>query len=59
MNKVFLDEDEWYPVYTVNKEKTNFNETVELTDKELKEFLEVYNKFYDWQKRLKKMVRGV
>lgn len=55
--KVFLDEDEWYPVYTVTDRKGFSTETVDLSEEELKEFLKVHKKFSEWQARLRKMVR--
>lgn len=51
--KVYLDEDEWYPVYSVVDASSFCTETIELTEKELKEFSKVYGKFNEWQKRIR------
>jgi len=66
--KVYVDKDEWYPVYSVVEterfpgheefcEEEDLHE-VDMTEEELADFIDVSKRFRDWQHILKVRVRG-
>lgn len=57
MGEYKIDEDEWYPVYSID-ERHGWG-TIELTDDEYKDYQDACRKFQSWQDRLKKACGGL
>jgi hypothetical protein len=53
MSRHYVDEDEWWPVYTIVDDPFHYLHTVELTEEQHQDYLDVMDRFKQWQGRLK------
>ena len=58
--KVYMNKDEWYPVYEIQKElKGGLMKEIEITDEEWLDYRALMEKFESWQIKLEKKERNV
>jgi hypothetical protein len=49
---VWVDADEWYPVYTLSETQSSFSAPYSVTEEEWTDYNDAYERFDKWQKRL-------
>jgi len=54
--KVHYDEDEWYPVYSLYKNKQWHDTPVEITDAEWADYNRVMDEFAVWQEKIEMLI---
>jgi len=55
MSKWYVDQEEWYPVFTLKDKEIwpgCFGQPVEFTDDEIADYLRVQKEFDAWQKKI-------
>lgn len=55
MVKIWIDSDEWYPVYSFSLENNTYGKSNNMTKKEIKKIQKVFDEFSKIQERLKKL----
>jgi hypothetical protein len=53
--RVYIDEDEWYPVFYILKDDFRWGREVEMSEEQQAEILEAFAKFHQAQAVLRKM----
>lgn len=58
MKRLFVDEGEEYPVFTLSPDERSWHTAIELSEEEYEQYLQAMDRYRHWQKRIKNMCEG-